>query len=678
MEDVSCDLVKSIESNTSLKNARCVIKFLASRGVTSARASLLLPKDLDFGTYMRKHMAKTLREEGWSDTDCRFLFDEASKYFSSQEPRDIAMKESEGMRMRFSLASRETPVLRPPVCGVMDPMSLNPTEYGRECLEWAYANRYIANDTCVGSTPALSRERASIAALDPVQIECAIQEASGAPARADIDSPTQRVKRVKRSQTQSQPSTHVEDVDPAGDPMKKANAECLRVALLFQNHSHVFRACARQGLSDPARDSMILRGIGNRVTSAAGKLQVARFMEQYRSYAGSAVPVLPVAGSDSVVTVTQWLLSLHERGATVPRSGLYALRVFKDALEIEVNITAASVLASIKTPSARRVKRAPMVPTELLLAMEKLASETKSRQPFGKRVFASAFVFQCYASARYADTVQLLRLKESDDSFYGEYGTLKNTDRKTNEIRNWAIPKSGVNSTAWLEPYLRFREAYRKSYKAYPTFVYPEVKGTAWSYYSVVAPYHLVAARLRMLFRELGFPECKCTPNSPRNYMNSVANQLHWPREDREVLGRWAAGSKMPVVYDRTACATEIRLRNGVLAQIRAGWRPAGAFQIPSAPDGVDEQHGRSLGFKFEDKQVITYRYEPAPASDREDADTSDMESSEGTPTASDELFNYHVLNGDDAPMPAWAKKKTPRGDRARAPDAAASLSDYV
>ena len=40
----------------------------------------------------------------------------------------------------------------------------------------------------------------------------------------------------------------------------------------------------------------------------------------------------------------------------------------------------------------------------------------------------------------------------------------------------------------------------------------------------------------------------------------------------------------MPDLYDRSTCATELRIRNEVIAKIRDGWGPVGKFQLPDCP----------------------------------------------------------------------------------------------
>ena len=45
--------------------------------------------------------------------------------------------------------------------------------------------------------------------------------------------------------------------------------------------------------------------------------------------------------------------------------------------------------------------------------------------------------------------------------------------------------------------------------------------------------------------------------------------------------------------YDKPTCATDLKLRGEILAKIREGWRPAGAFELPVG-DGKTEAKERS------------------------------------------------------------------------------------
>ena len=91
----------------------------------------------------------------------------------------------------------------------------------------------------------------------------------------------------------------------------------------------------------------------------------------------------------------------------------------------------------------------------------------------------------------------------------------------------------------------------------------------------------------------LGF-SMKLKIHSPRAWFATCAHQLLYPREDREKLGRWDPGSLMPDLYDRSACATELRLRGEILERIRKGvWKPTNAFETPSQEKTIKKKPSR-------------------------------------------------------------------------------------
>ena len=73
----------------------------------------------------------------------------------------------------------------------------------------------------------------------------------------------------------------------------------------------------------------------------------------------------------------------------------------------------------------------------------------------------------------------------------------------------------------------------------------------------------------------------KWSLHSPRFFMASLAGQLRFPTEERRTLGRWGPASGMPVRYDRSRCVTELLLKYDIVERLRAGFKPAGAFELP-------------------------------------------------------------------------------------------------
>ena len=97
------------------------------------------------------------------------------------------------------------------------------------------------------------------------------------------------------------------------------------------------------------------------------------------------------------------------------------------------------------------------------------------------------------------------------------------------------------------------------------------------------ASYGLIQANVREFEREMVFTS-KFTPHSSRGWSPTCANQLDFPREGLERLGHWAPGSIMPDRYYKAVCATELKLRCKIFAEIRTGRRPHPAFQVATQP----------------------------------------------------------------------------------------------
>ena len=90
----------------------------------------------------------------------------------------------------------------------------------------------------------------------------------------------------------------------------------------------------------------------------------------------------------------------------------------------------------------------------------------------------------------------------------------------------------------------------------------------------------MTQATIVRLEKKLG-SEPRLKLHSPRNWYSAMANQLMMEPDKREHLGRWAKGSKIPDLYERTVCVTELAIRNQILEKIDQGWTPCASFEIP-------------------------------------------------------------------------------------------------
>ena len=151
---------------------------------------------------------------------------------------------------------------------------------------------------------------------------------------------------------------------------------------------------------------------------------------------------------------------------------------------------------------------------------------------------------------------------------------------------NWAAPKTGIISSEWITPILKYWKTIKPRKESESVNLFPWV-GKDWAIIeSKISTVGAVQAALSRLGTLLGF-SLKLKIRSPRAWFATCAHQLLYPREDREKLGRWDPGSLMPDRYDRSVCAIELRLRDEISERIRKGvWKPTNAFETPSQSKG--------------------------------------------------------------------------------------------
>ena len=107
---------------------------------------------------------------------------------------------------------------------------------------------------------------------------------------------------------------------------------------------------------------------------------------------------------------------------------------------------------------------------------------------------------------------------------------------------------------------------------------------------------------------------------SPRAVLPTWAAQLGWGEEDRTALGRWAPNSEMPNWYGRAVCNTELRLRNDIATKVSEGWKPTGAFELPTKrPTPAPEEEESSA----DSTSVVTSSEEEVNIADLDDTDSA-------------------------------------------------------
>ena len=157
--------------------------------------------------------------------------------------------------------------------------------------------------------------------------------------------------------------------------------------------------------------------------------------------------------------------------------------------------------------------------------------------------------------------------------------SLNNKD-KSGALMNWDTPLLGLSEAGpeWYTPLMKHWGKI-KSEKVDLRALSPHVDSERNVDLGRIANNGVVQAQLSKIEEFLGFPKSS-ELHSFRNWAPTVANQLRFPREERERLGHWAPRSITPDRYGKAVCATELRLRNEILTKVRSGWRPQDAFEL--------------------------------------------------------------------------------------------------
>ena len=131
----------------------------------------------------------------------------------------------------------------------------------------------------------------------------------------------------------------------------------------------------------------------------------------------------PPAGEDSLVTIAQWVKPNHERGYTVPRSALYALRVANEALGMKLPLTAPAVLGVARTHRSKIRTQAPLMPYALVEKILLIAPN--SSMPIGLQAFASGISLMTIATFRRADAHRITEINKNGSAVLGIFQRYK-------------------------------------------------------------------------------------------------------------------------------------------------------------------------------------------------------------------------------------------------------------
>ena len=142
---------------------------------------------------------------------------------------------------------------------------------------------------------------------------------------------------------------------------------------------------------------------------------------------------------------------LEKEGPSVPPKGRYSIKVFAEALGIDIPIEHPSAEDTTRAKQTKKTRRAPPILSKFLQQIETIAADENVTA--GKRLFCSLICLQVFASLRYVDTTQVSGLWLSNAALVG---TSIDTKDRDGGIMTWATPLSGTLGVKWSTPLMEY------------------------------------------------------------------------------------------------------------------------------------------------------------------------------------------------------------------------------
>ena len=193
------------------------------------------------------------------------------------------------------------------------------------------------------------------------------------------------------------------------------NPSLWEVALLFDKHSITFQSLVRTECPPDVTREIVATAFSKRSPSPQAVKNIARFAGAFFQFA--LLGQLPFAGEDALVAIAQWLKPLRKRGFTVPRNGLYALRVLDEDLGLKLQLRPPAVLAAARTVKSTVRKQAPLMPYELVKKILFIAEDVAAAP--GLRAFAPGISLMILATFRWADVQWITEIQQNDSVVFG-------------------------------------------------------------------------------------------------------------------------------------------------------------------------------------------------------------------------------------------------------------------
>ena len=304
-----------------------------------------------------------------------------------------------------------------------------------------------------------------------------------------VETPTYIAQTLYASVTQKKQAT------PHAQPPRRYNFHSgsptpWSVFALFSHASPVFSIIDTSPVPIETAQTVIECCFAARVSKQNGLVRICKFAAAYHQFSHRNSPLLATTGVGALIAVTTWLLSLHARGRSVPAAGRYALRVFAEALSLDIPATSPAALAATRSHTVRLARQAPCFTLHMLLTFGRLAADHGPPHP--ARYFAACVMMMVFAPFRFADTLNIRGIPYKKTTVAGSCLPTKNLKIPF----YWAFPMSGfITNGAWFDIIVDVRTRYH-SCKGLPmNFLF--VHTTNWKFDDTVYPAATYASTLR-------------------------------------------------------------------------------------------------------------------------------------------------------------------------------------
>ena len=341
--------------------------------------------------------------------------------------------------------------------------------------------------------------------------------------------------------------------------------------------SPVLLSCIAANFDNGRISEFLDRAFSKSCHTDVARRRVLRNVYEFTSFLRSTAPDCPRNGPAIMISIVNFLDYSRRRGDSAPHAVRADFGMFCNVLGLDWSLTHPAVYVASLKSRLKMEKQAPLPPFEFVVALERAAANAKEDP--GVRLYAAIFFLMTMASLRFCDLSDVQKLWKTKTAVCGI--SINHKDGGW-ALMNWATPRSGINTKGvWFQIIDQFWCKIKPKSEDEFAPLFPRVTPEWIIDRKRPGTSGTVQAALTRLEGRLGFPPL-CTLHSPRNWFPTMGDQLLFPGEKRNRLGRWAKGSKMPEKYDRTFCVSELKIRDDILQELNKGWTPEDNFEIPT------------------------------------------------------------------------------------------------